>query len=116
MLVRDVATGKPVAGAAATAGALGHASPAGVRLEIRPSARLRIGQPVTWRVRSARPGHLPIVDVAPDGRVTQLFPNWFSKRAGRRARIAAGRTVEVPKALWGFRLPASSMPGSAGRP
>ena len=111
VLIRDVATGKPVAGAAATAGALGHANPAGVRLEIRPSARLRIGQPVTWWVRSARPGHLLIVDVAPDGTVTQLFPNRFSERTGRRARIAAGRTVEVPNALYGFRLTAAPPAG-----
>ena len=103
VLIRDVATGKPVAGAAATASALGHANAAGVRLEIRPSARLRIGQAVVYRVRSGRPGHLLIVDVAADGTVTQLFPNRYSKRAGTGARIVADRTVEVPNARYGFR-------------
>ena len=111
VLIRDVATGKPVAGAAATASALGHANAAGVRLEIRPSARLRIGQAVVYRVRSGRAGHLLIVDVAADGTVTQLFPNRYSERAGTGARIAAGRTVAVPNARYGFRLTAAPPAG-----
>ena len=111
VLIRDVATGRTVAGAVATASALGHANVAGVRLEIRPSARLRIGQPVAYRVRSGRPGHLLIVDVAAGGTVTQLFPNRWSERAGAGTRIAAGRTVEVPNAFYGFRLTAAPPAG-----
>ena len=116
LLVTNVATGAVVASAAgapepdasATAGgALGHGNDAGVRLEIRPSARIRVGESVTYRVRSARAGHLLIVDVAADGMVTQLFPNRFSERAGEGAAIAAGRTVSIPNAYYGFRLVAS---------
>ena len=116
LLVTDVTTGAAVASAAgapepdasATAGgALGHGNDAGVRLEIRPSARVRVGESVTYRVQSGRAGHLLIVDVAVDGTVTQLFPNQFSERAGEGTAIGAGRAVSIPNAYYGFRLVAS---------
>ena len=109
LLIADVATGAAVGGAseAAADGALGHANAAGVQLEIRPSARVRVGESVTYRVRSGRTGHLLLVDVAADGTVTQLFPNRFSERAGEDAAIGAGRIVEIPNAYYGFRLVAS---------
>ena len=110
LLIADVATGAPVGGAAeaaAAGGALDHANAAGVQLEIRPSARVRVGESVTYRVRSDRDGHLLLVDVAVDGTVTQLFPNRFSERAGEDASIGAGRVVEIPNAYYGFRLVAS---------
>ena len=116
LLVTDVATGASPASAAGTpepdastaaGGALGHGNAAGVRLEIRPSTRVRVGESVTYRVRSGRSGHLLIVDVAADGTVTQLFPNRFSERAGEGATIGAGRTVSIPNAYYGFRLVAS---------
>ncbi len=111
VLLLDAATGEPVAGSAAE-GALGHGNEAGVGLEIRPSARIRIGEAVTYRVRSGRAGHLLIVDAAADGTVTQLFPNRFSERAD--ARIAAGRTLEIPNAWYGFELVAGP-PAGRGR-
>ena len=90
--------------AAAAGEALGHGNAAGVRLQIRPSSRLRVGDAVTYRVESGRSGHLLIVDVAADGTVTQLFPNRFSERAGKGTTIGAGRIVEIPNAYDGFRL------------
>lgn len=90
--------------AAAAGEALGHGNAAGVRLQIRPSSRLRVGDAVTYRVESGRSGHLLIVNVAADGTVTQLFPNRFSERAGRGTTIGAGRIVEIPNAYDGFRL------------
>lgn len=93
--------------AAAADEALGHGNAAGVRLRIRPSSRLRVGDAVTYRVESGRSGHLLIVDVAADGTVTQLFPNRFSERAGRGTTIGAGRIVEIPNAFDGFRLRAN---------
>ena len=90
--------------AAAAGEALGHGNEAGVSLQIRPSSRLRVGDVVTYRVESGRSGHLLIVDVAADGTVTQLFPNRFSKRAGRGTTIGAGRIVEIPNAFDGFRF------------
>lgn len=119
LLISDVATGAPVGGiasegteaGAAAAGAFGHDNPAGVRLEIRPSARVRLGESVTYRVRSGRSGHLLMVDVAADGTVTQLFPNRYSERAGESATIEGGSIVEIPNAYYGFRLVAGPPPG-----
>ena len=113
LLVTDVTTGASVTSSAATpgpgvseaaGGALGHDNAAGVRLEMRPSVRVRDGESVTYTVESGRSGHLLIVDVAPDETVTQLFPNQWSERAGKGAAIRAGRVVEIPNAYYGFRL------------
>ena len=117
LLIAGVAAGTPpdapadtaaeTAVEAAAGGALGHANAAGVQLAIRPSARVRVGESVTYRVQSGRAGHLLLVDVAADGTVTQLFPNRFSERAGEGAAVGAGRAVEIPNAYYGFRLVAS---------
>ena len=111
LLVTDVVTGEPVSGPATADGTLGHDNQAGVSLEIKPSARVRIGQAVTYRVTSGRAGHLLIVDVAADGTVTQLFPNVHSERAGTGAAIAPGRAIEIPNAYYGFRLVAGPPTG-----
>ena len=109
LLVADAATGEPIgtSPAATAGGALAHDNEAGLRIEIRPSPRVRIGESVTYRVRSTRPGHLLIVDVSADETVTQLFPNRFSERTGESAAIGAGRVVEIPNAYYGFRLVAA---------
>ena len=113
LLVTDVATGAGAAGtldlevSAAASGALGHGNAAGIRFDIEPSARVRVGESVTYRVQSDRVGHLLIVDVAADGTVTQLFPNRFSERAGESGAIEAGRIVRIPNDFYGFRLVAS---------
>ena len=113
LLVTDVTTGASVAAtsepevSAAAGGALGHDNAARVRLDIRPSARVRVGDAVTYSVESERSGYLLIVDVGTDGTVTQLFPNQWSARAGKGAAIGAGRIVEIPNAYYGFRLVAS---------
>ena len=113
LLIAEVASGAPAGAASETAvgaaagGALGHANAAGVQLAIKPSARVRVGESVTYRVQSGRAGHLLLVDVAADGTVTQLFPNRFSEQAGEGAAVGAGRVVEIPNAYYGFRLVAS---------
>ena len=113
LLMTDVVTGAPATGTPesevmeAAGGTLGHGNAAGVSLEIRPSARVRVGESVAYKVRSGRSGHLLIVDVAADGTVTQLFPNRHSERAGEGAAIEAGRIVEIPNAYYGFRLVAN---------
>ena len=106
--VRDLAvvtTGGGAAGAVAEA-ALGHDNTAGVRLEILPSRRVRLGEEITFRVQSERSGHLLIVNVSADGKVIQLFPNRWSEQAGAGAGVSAGRTVEIPNPYYGFTLKA----------
>ena len=67
---------------------------------------------------SERSGHLLLVDVAADGKVTQLFPNprsekvhKLSKRPGKGNEIRAGRPVEIPNPYYGFSLPAKEPTG-----
>ena len=109
LLRRDVVSGRTASGSAAAVATdvLGHPNAAAVQLAIRPAARLRVGDAVTYRVQSGRRGHLLIIDVAADGTVTQLFPNRFSQRAGHGSIIEAGRVVEIPNAYYGFRLRAA---------
>lgn len=99
--------------AAADAALGGHGNAAAVRLEMLPTARPRVGDEVAYRVRSERSGHLLIVDVDADGKVTQLFPNRWSERAGRGARIEAGNSIVVPNAFYGFRFTAG-LPAGRG--
>ena len=91
--------------------ALGHGNTAGVRLEMLPSRRVRLGEEIKLRVYSERSGHLLLVDVAADETVTQLFPNPYSERAGAGAEIRAGSTVEIPNPYYGFSLPAEEPTG-----
>ena len=109
LLLRDVVSGRAVDGGAAAAATdvLGHPNAAAVQLVIHPAARLRVGDAVTYRVRSGRSGYLLIIDVAADGTVTQLFPNHFSEGAGQESVIQAGRVIEIPNAYYGFRLRAA---------
>ena len=89
--------------------ALGNDNTAGLRLEILPSRRVPLDQNITFRVHSEQGGHLLLVHVDTDRNVTQLFPNWRSKKVGAGARIAAGRTVEIPTPYHGFAITATGV-------
>ena len=113
ILMRDVITGrfvKPTAEATAE-GVLVHKNPAGVKLEILPSNRIRVGESVTYRVRSGKAGRLLIVDLAVDATVTQLFPNRYSDLAGVDNKIEDRGVIEIPNAYYGFSLEASPPTG-----
>ena len=115
LLARDLVVVGPshIPDTAEVAGAaLGHGNTAGVRVEMLPSQRVRLGEKIKLRVRSGRSGHLLLVDVAADGTVTQIFPNRWSERAGAGAVIEAGRAVEIPNPYYGFSLPAREPIGS----
>ena len=107
--LRDLAvvtTGGSAVETAAEA-ALGNDNPAGVRLEILPSRRVRLGQNITYQVHSERDGHLLLVYVDADRNVTQIFPNKFSEQAGASTRIAARRTISIPDPYHGFAITAA---------
>ena len=109
--MRDLAvvtTGGSTIGTVAEA-ALGNDNTAGVRLKILPSRRVRLGQNITFRVHSEQGGHLLLVHVDADRNVTQLFPNRRSKKVGAGARVAAGRTVEIPTPYHGFAITATEV-------
>lgn len=104
-LVRDVAVVRdPVAKTPEEVAetVLQHDNAAGVRLEIMPSPRVRVGEEVTFRVRSRRPGHLLIVNVNAAGKVGQFFPNRWSDRAGRGTEIETDRPVTIPNDHYDF--------------
>ena len=111
--VRDLAVVADGVGAneAVADAALGHDNAAGVRLEMVPSSRVRLGEEIKLRVHSGRPGHLLLVDVDADEKVTQLFPNEYSERFGAGAEIGAGRPVEIPSPYYGFKLRAGEPVG-----
>ena len=113
--VRDVRDLAVVADGGATAAvadaALGHDNAAGLRLEILPSSRVRLGETVTYRVHSDRPGHLLLVDVNADEDVLQLFPNKYSEREGVGAEIRAGRPIELGTGYSGFSIRAGEPVG-----
>lgn len=56
---------------------------------------LQVGEELRFRVRSGRAGYLTLVDVAPDGSVSRLFPNEFDPqstiRAGEELILPTGR-------------------------
>jgi len=58
----------------------------------------RLGETVSFRVRSARAGYLTIVDLDPAGKVTVIFPNRFDAAN----QIRAGEEVVVPTTAMGF--------------
>ena len=111
--VRDLAVVAHGGGAAAAVAdaALGHDNAAGVRLEILPSSRLRLGEEIKIRVHSGRSGQLLLVNVAANGTVTQLFPNDLSRKFGALTRVEAGRTIEIPGPYYGFEIKADEPVG-----
>lgn len=52
----------------------GQANAASVSLEILPGTTVNIGGKVSFGVTARKPGYLMLVDVDPDGRMSQIFP------------------------------------------
>jgi secreted trypsin-like serine protease len=74
---------------------------AGIQLDFVQGQNLKVGQKAQFRVSAARPGYLVLLDVAPGGKLVQIFPNKRSLASpvGGRPRsnfIEAGRTITVP--------------------
>jgi hypothetical protein len=77
------------------------ANSAGLTLEILPGAAASIGTRMSFRVGARKKGYVILVDVAADGKLTQIFPNVLSlaKTDGRGSEtneIPAGRQVNIP--------------------
>jgi len=75
-----------------------------VRLNIRPSPRLAIGDVLSIVVESERSGYLTLLDIDAAGRLVQIFPNDPSLRAGVPASITPGRPVTLPGQHAGFEF------------
>ena len=112
VLARDVITGEIAdTPAQIAADALSHGNDAEVRLEVLPSSSLRLGDTVTFRVTSARPGRLLVLDVNANQELTQLFPNEISDRQGRGDDISTNRPITIPDAYYGFAFTAGEPTG-----
>jgi metacaspase-1 len=70
--------------------------------EILPSAQVRQGETVRFRVTSGAPGTLVVIDIGPDGNATQIFPNKRSEQMDKGGHIRGGAPMTIPDASYGF--------------
>ncbi|MCC6781069.1 MAG: trypsin-like serine protease [Hyphomicrobiales bacterium] len=102
LLPADVVTGRPPENANDQAdNTLAHGNAAGVAVDFVEGTQLRVGQRAHYRVTTRTPGYLVLLDVAPDGKVAQVFPNEISLRGPTGSRrtsnlVPAGRPLLVP--------------------
>jgi secreted trypsin-like serine protease len=76
-------------------------NPAGVVVSIVQGDSLKIDQNAQFKVTTAKPGYLVLVDITPDGKLTQIFPNArsLSTPTGGRTKsnyVEANRGLLVP--------------------
>ncbi len=101
-LPADVVTGRPSEKPQDVAeNTLVHGNAAGVMVDFVEGTQLRVGQLAHYRVTTRTPGYLVLLDVAPDGKVAQVFPNEASLRGPTGSRrtsnlVPAGRPLLVP--------------------
>jgi len=91
---------------------LRHGNDAGLRVAIEPSPTLVEGELMRLRVSAARDGYLLLFDVDAEGRLTQLYPNAYTRDGGLRPDdkplgwVRGDRPVLIPDSFTPFRLPA----------
>ena len=74
-------------------------NPAGLTIELVQGDMLKVGQSAQFKVSTEKPGYLLLIDLTPDGKMTQIFPNARSLAARtsiRRNLIEPGRPLLVP--------------------
>jgi secreted trypsin-like serine protease len=89
----------PIANTPAYATTLTNA--AGVAVSFAQGDTLKVGQNIQFRATTGKSGFLVLIDIGPDGKITQIFPNQRSLTTptGKRPKanfIEAGREVLVP--------------------
>jgi secreted trypsin-like serine protease len=102
LLAVDVMTGRPpVKPQDVPESVLVHDNTAGLAVDFVQGTQLKVGQSAQFRVTTQKPGYLVLLDVAADGKVTQVFPNALSLSSptgGRKGSnlVAPGRPLLVP--------------------
>ena len=102
MLAADAVTGRPPAKPEdVPQSVLVHDNTAGLAVDFVQGTHLKVGQAAQFRVTTQKPGYLVLLDVAADGKVTQVFPNALSLSSptgGRKGsnRVTPGRPLLVP--------------------
>jgi hypothetical protein len=74
-------------------------NPARLTVEFVQGDTLKVGQSAQFKVSTEKPGYLLLIDLTPDGKMTQIFPNarWLAARTSiRRNLIEPGRPLLVP--------------------
>lgn len=75
-------------------------NPAQVAVDFVQGTTLKVGQTVQFKVTTRQPGYLLLLDVTPDRKTTQIFPNARSvatqSGTARQGYITANRSVIVP--------------------
>lgn len=84
-----------------------HRNDFALSAEILPSAKVRQGAAVKFRVTSDEPGTLLVIDVGPDGKATQIFPNTRSQQLQKKGGIRRGAPLTIPDASYGFAFTAT---------
>jgi secreted trypsin-like serine protease len=109
----DVAAGSGQSSSApsASAGAADNASgasaepalenPAGVTIAFKEGDNVSVGQRVAYVVTTERSGYLTVLDAAPDGKLTQIYPNAASLRSPGSPTLGTtlvhpGKPVVIP--------------------
>lgn len=83
---------------------LAHNNLVQAKLEILPGPSFRLGEVMQIRVTSPRDGYLVVLDLNARGQVTQIFPNEFSDKTGKKNQIYANRPITIPDATYSFRF------------
>ena len=76
--------------------ALPDDNPAGLSVSFARGPRLTLGQKIQIRVTTREAGYLALLDFAPDGSVTQIYPNELSMRTATGRRPEANRIQPGP--------------------
>lgn len=97
----------PPAAAAPVPAAAGPQEAGVIALRIQPAGPLREGDTVLFAVEADFDGYLTLLDINPQGALTQLFPNRFSAAAAQvfgpgGDRIRADQPILLPDATYGF--------------
>lgn len=73
-----------------------------VELRILARSGLKAGDTVRFQVKSDFDGYLLLLNIDPQGRLLQLFPNIYSEKYNATRRIFEGRPISIPDASYGF--------------
>jgi hypothetical protein len=74
-------------------------NPAGLTVEFVQGDRLKLGDSVQFKVSTQKGGYLLLIDLTPDGKMTQIFPNTRSLAARTSTRqnlVEPGPPLLVP--------------------
>lgn len=75
---------------------------------ILPDTTLKLNSTVRFRINSAEAGNLLVFDTGPDGAFRRIFPNPYSKAAGKTGTIRANAPLTIPDASYPFEFTADT--------